>query len=66
MFEVCRVATRVNEVKSETGALTLTYQVIFATSFVVEELNRPEYTVGEFYTRENNATECEFQTFQVA
>ena len=31
------------------------YQVIFATSFVVEELNRPEYTVGEFYTRENKS-----------
>jgi len=42
-------------VKPETGALTLTYQVIFATSFVVEELNRPEYTVGEFYTRENKS-----------
>jgi hypothetical protein len=31
------------------------YQVIFATSMIAPELDKPEYTRGEFYTRENKS-----------
>lgn len=31
------------------------YQVIFATSNIAQELNTPDYTVGEYYTRENKS-----------
>ena len=31
------------------------YQVIFATSMIAPELDNPQYTVGEFYTRENKS-----------
>ena len=31
------------------------YQLIFATSFVVDDLNKPEYTVGDFYTQDNKS-----------
>lgn len=30
-----------------------TYQVIYTTSFIPEELNIPKYTVGDFYTEKN-------------
>ena len=32
-----------------------TYQVIFATSFIDDELNKPEYTVGDYYTQRNKS-----------
>ena len=47
-------STKLN-LKSETGALTLTYQVIFATSFVVEELDISEYTIGDKYSPNNKS-----------
>ena len=31
------------------------YQVIFATSMIAPELERPEYTRGEYYTRDNKS-----------
>ena len=31
------------------------YQVIFATSYIVDELDIPKYTVGEYYTQENKS-----------
>lgn len=31
------------------------YQVIFATSNIANELNKPEYTVGDYYTRDNKS-----------
>lgn len=31
------------------------YQVIFATSNIAQELDIPEYTIGEFYTQENKS-----------
>ena len=31
------------------------YQLIFATSMIAPELNTPEYTVGDYYTRENKS-----------
>ena len=31
------------------------YQVIFATSMIAPELDKPQFTVGEFYTRENKS-----------
>lgn len=31
------------------------YQLIFATSNIAEELNIPEYTVGDYYTRDNKS-----------
>jgi hypothetical protein len=31
------------------------YQVIFATSYIVDELNVPKYTVGEYYTSEKKS-----------
>jgi hypothetical protein len=31
------------------------YQVIFATSYIVDELDKPEYTVGEYYTSEKKS-----------
>ena len=34
------------------------YQVIFATSFIVDELNKPEYTVGDYYTQDNKSLKC--------
>lgn len=33
----------------------LEYQVIFATSMIAPELNTKEYTIGEYYTRENKS-----------
>lgn len=32
-----------------------TYQVIYTTSFIPAELNKPEYTIGEYYTEENRS-----------
>lgn len=34
------------------------YQVIFATSFIVDDLNKPEYTVGDYYTQDNKSLKC--------
>lgn len=31
------------------------YQLIFATSNIADELNTPEYTIGEFYTKDNKS-----------
>ena len=31
------------------------YQVIFATSMIAPELNRPEYTIGQEYTESNTS-----------
>lgn len=43
------VVSRLQEVNEQT------YQVIFATSFIDDELNKPEYTVGDFYTQRNKS-----------
>ena len=41
----------------EPGTLNLepNYQVIFATSMIAPELEREEYTRGEFYTQTNKS-----------
>ena len=31
------------------------YQVIFATSFIVDDLNKPEYVIGDYYTQDNKS-----------
>lgn len=31
------------------------YQLIFATSNIADELNKPEYTIGEYYTTDNKS-----------
>lgn len=31
------------------------YQVIFATSNIAEELNTKQYTIGEYYTKDNKS-----------
>lgn len=31
------------------------YQLIFATSYIAKELDTPEYTVGEYYTKDNKS-----------
>ena len=31
------------------------FQVIFATSYIVDELNVPKYTIGEYYTQDNKS-----------
>lgn len=31
------------------------YQVIYATSYIVDELDKPEYTVGEYYSQSNKS-----------
>ena len=31
------------------------YQLIFATSNIAEELDKPEYTIGEYYTQDNKS-----------
>lgn len=43
------LVNRLKELKNED------YQVIFATSNIAQELNTAEYTVGEYYTRENKS-----------
>lgn len=44
-----------NNLKPETCNLKPEYQLIFATSMIAPELNKPEYTVGDYYTRENKS-----------
>lgn len=44
-----------NNLKPETCNLKPDYQLIFATSMIAPELNKPEYTVGDYYTRENKS-----------
>ena len=41
----------------EPGTLNIepSYQVIFATSMIAPELDKTEYTVGEFYTKDNKS-----------
>lgn len=34
---------------------TIGYQVIFATSNIANELNKPEYTVGDYYSQANKS-----------
>lgn len=34
---------------------TIGYQVIFATSNIANELNKPEYTVGDYYSQSNKS-----------
>ena len=43
------VVSRLQDVNEQT------YQVIFATSFIDDELNKPEYTVGDYYTQRNKS-----------
>ena len=31
------------------------YQLIFATSYIAKELDTPEYTIGECYTKDNKS-----------
>ena len=44
-----------SHLKPETCNLKPEYQLIFATSMIAPELNKPEYTVGDYYTRENKS-----------
>ena len=43
------VVKRLNELSNQD------YQLIFATSNIAEELDVPEYTVGDYYTRDNKS-----------
>lgn len=31
------------------------YQLIFATSNIAQELDKPEYTIGDYYTQDNKS-----------
>ena len=44
-----------DNLKPKTWNLKPDYQLIFATSMIAPELNKPEYTVGDYYTRENKS-----------
>lgn len=43
------VVKRLEELKNQD------YQLIFATSNIAEELDKPEYTIGEYYTQDNKS-----------
>jgi len=36
------------------------FQLIFATSMIAPELDKPEYTVGEYYTPENKSLKISY------
>lgn len=40
---------------NEANNLEPSYQVIFATSNIANELNKPEYTVGDYYSQANKS-----------
>lgn len=37
------------------NTLKIDFQIIFSTSMIAPDLNKPEYCVGEFYTKDNKA-----------
>lgn len=41
--------------KPETGASALNYQLIFATSMIAPELDTKEYVIGDYYNEENKS-----------
>lgn len=41
--------------KPETGTSEPDFQLIFATSMIAPELDKPEFTVGDFYTQDNKS-----------
>lgn len=49
------VVKRLQEISVTDESGEPNYQLIFATSMIAPELERPEYTVGEKYTRENKS-----------
>lgn len=42
---------------AQPGTLNLepSFQLIFATSNIADELNTPEYTIGDYYTQDNKS-----------
>ena len=50
------IVKRLNELEANANPVdSINYQLIYATSFVVDELNTDEYTVGDYYTQENKS-----------
>jgi hypothetical protein len=47
--------TIVRLLEQETGSSEPDYQLIFATSMIAPDLDKPEYVVGEFYTLDNKS-----------
>ena len=54
-LERCNLKLETRNLKPETGALTLTYQVIYATSNIADELDISEYTIGDKYSPNNKS-----------
>ena len=57
------IVDRLNQIEAhkkknlEPGTLNLepSFQLIFATSNIADELNTPEYTIGDYYTQDNKS-----------
>lgn len=55
-FEPCAVGhEHLMNRSNEANNLEPSYQVIFATSNIANELNKPEYTVGDYYSQANKS-----------
>lgn len=48
------VVNRLEELSSS-RELHIPYQLIFATSNIADELDKPDYTIGEYYTADNKS-----------
>ncbi len=48
-------STSNSQLSTDSKPSTLNYQLIFATSNIAEELDKPEYTIGEYYTQTNKS-----------
>ena len=53
--QAAKPSAKVQGSVDETGSSEPEYQVIFATSNIAPELDKPEYTIGEYYTENNKS-----------
>lgn len=49
------VVERLRDLTTYNYETIIDYQLIFATSNIAKELDKPEYTIGEFYTKDNKS-----------
>lgn len=49
------VVDRLRELTTYNYETIIDYQLIFATSNIAKELDKPEYTIGDYYTKENKS-----------
>jgi hypothetical protein len=49
------VVERLRELTTYNYETIIDYQLIFATSNIAKELDKPEYTIGDYYTKENKS-----------